>query len=329
MSKTAFVTGITGQDGAYLAKYLLKNEYEVYGLVRRSSSKDEGLWRLKELDIIDNVRVIEGDLGDSSSLDRAVRECEPDECYNLGAQTFVAYSWKAPESTSDITGIGVVRLLEALRKSSSATKFYQASSSEMFGAVHPSELPITENTPFRPRSPYACAKVFGHYATINWRESYDIFACSGMLFNHESELRGIEFVTRKITDGVARIHSGLAKTISLGNLSAKRDWGLSSDFIQAMVLMLQQKEPDDYVIATNESHSVKEFVEEAFKIVGITEESVWKHVTIDQRYMRPADVPELKGDYTKAKKKLGWEPKVRFKELVKLMVEADIARLEK
>ncbi|MHC1635494.1 MAG: GDP-mannose 4,6-dehydratase [Candidatus Methanospirareceae archaeon] len=325
MSKKALITGVTGQDGAYLSKFLLEKGYEVYGLVRRSSSKPSNLWRLEELGILEDVNLIEGDLSDQVSLNHAIREVEPDEVYNLGAQSFVAYSFKNPTYTGDITGLGVIRVLEAIRNFSTDVKFYQASSSEMYGK--PAYLPLDEKAPFHPRSPYACAKLFGHYVTINYREAYGMFACSGILFNHESCLRGVEFVTRKISEGVARIYLGLADSITLGNLEAKRDWGYAPEYVKAMWMMLQQKEPDDYVIATGESHSVREFVEEAFKVAGI--EKWEKYVKFDPKLLRPAEVPELRGDYSKAKRKFGWEPKVKFKELVRIMVEADIERLRR
>ena len=323
MSKKALITGITGQDGAYLSAFLLKKGYSVHGLVRRTSSKPSNLWRLEKSGVMEKANLIEGDLTDQTSITNAVREADPDEVYNLGAQSFVAHSWRSPTYTADVTGIGVSRVLEAIRNHNSGIRFYQASSSEGYGKAE--SLPLNEKSPFHPRSPYACAKVFAHYSCINYRESYDMFAVSGILFNHESPLRGIEFVTRKITDGVARIHLGLAKKIRLGNLEPKRDWGYAPDYVEAMWLMLQQKEPGDYVIATNESHSVMEFAEEAFKVIGI--EDWQRYVAQDSRYMRPADVPELRGDYTKANQVLGWKPKIRFKELVKIMVEADIARL--
>ena len=321
MNKKVLITGITGQDGAYISEFLLKKGYSVHGLVRRTSSKPSNLWRLDKVGVMGKVNLIEGDLTDQTSITNAVKEADPDELYNLGAQSFVAHSWKSPTYTADVTGIGVVRILEAIRNHNPGIRFYQASSSEQFGKAE--SLPLNEKSPFHPRSPYACAKVFAHYSCINYRESYNIFATSGILFNHESPLRGIEFVTKKITDGVAKIHLGLAKKICLGNLEAKRDWGHSEDYVHAMWLMLQQKEPDDYVIATNESHSVREFVEEAFKVIGI--EDWQRYVAQDSRYMRPADVPELRGDYTKANQVLGWEPKIRFKELVKIMMESDIA----
>ena len=274
--------------------------------------------------IADRITLLEGDLTDQSSLNIAMQTAQPDEVYNLAAQSFVATSWNQPVLTGDVTGLGVVRMLEAVRQFSKEAKFYQASSSEMFGAAQ--EIPQSEKTVFHPRSPYAVAKVFGYYSTINYRESYSLFACNGILFNHESPRRGIEFVTRKITDGVARIHFGLSKELRLGNLDAKRDWGFAGDYANAMWLMLQQKEPDDYVIATGESHSVKEFVDQAFSEVGLD----WQdYVKMDERFMRPADVPELNGNASKAKDKLGWLPSTSFKELVTMMINEDIKKYKK
>lgn len=315
MSKTALITGITGQDGSYLAEFLLDKGYEIYGMIRRLSTPN--FTRVEH--IADRVTFLEGDLTDQSSLNIAMQTAQPDEVYNLAAQSFVATSWNQPVLTGDVTGLGVVRMLEAVRQFSPDAKFYQASSSEMFGAAQ--EVPQSEKTVFHPRSPYAVAKVFGYYSTINYRESYGLFACNGILFNHESPRRGIEFITRKITDGVAKIHCGLSKELRLGNLDAKRDWGFAGDYVKAMWLMLQQKEPDDYVIATGESHSVKEFVDEAFSELGLE----WKdYVKIDERFMRPADVPELNGNASKAKNKLGWAPSVSFKQLVTMMVNKDL-----
>ncbi len=311
----ALITGITGQDGSYLAELLLDKGYEVYGLVRRLSTPNQTRIRA----IIDDLILLEGDLTDQSSLNSAVRVAAPDEVYNLAAQSFVATSWNQPVLTGDVTGVGVVRMLEAIRHFSPDARFYQASSSEMFGT---SPEPMkNERTPFHPRSPYAVAKVFGHYATINYRESYGIFCCNGILFNHESPRRGIEFVTRKITDGVARIACGHAKDLRLGNLDVKRDWGYAPDYVHAMWLMLQHPEPDDYVVATGESHSVREFAQLAFAEVGLD----WKeHVTIDERFMRPAEVPDLQGDASKAHDALGWTPATSFEELVHIMVAADV-----
>ncbi len=318
--KKALITGITGQDGSYLAELLLSKGYEVYGLVRRSSLENyERIEHIRE-----KIKFVSGDLNDQTSLDEAIRKIQPDEVYNLAAQSFVPTSWEQPILTAEITGLGVLKLLEAIRKYKPDARFYQASSSEMFGKVK--EVPQKETTPFHPRSPYGVSKVFGHYITVNYRESYNIFACSGICFNHESPRRGLEFVTRKISDGVARIKLGLANELHLGNLEAKRDWGFAKDYVEAMWLMLQQDKPDDYVIATGETHSVKEFVELAFSYVGLD----WKkYVVVDQKLYRPAEVDLLVGDSTKARQKLGWKPKVTFKELVEMMVKHDIERLKK
>jgi len=318
--KTALITGITGQDGSYLAEFLLKKGYKVYGLVRRLSTPNiENIAHLR-----DKVELLSGDLLDSSSINQAIEEAEPDEFYNLAAQSFVKTSFEQPVLTGEFTAIGVTRVLESIKKINKKIKFYQASSSEMFGKVV--ETPQKETTRFHPRSPYGVAKVYGHYITLNYRESYDMFACSGILFNHESPRRGIEFVTRKITNAVARIKLGKQDILELGNMDAKRDWGFSGDYVEAMWLMLQQEEPDDYVIATGETHSVHEFVEEAFKAVGITD---WHHKYVrsnSPKHLRPAEVDYLIGDYSKAKKVLGWEPKTSFKELVTMMVESDLKR---
>jgi len=319
MSKKALITGITGQDGSYLSEFLLDKGYEVYGMVRRAS-----LDRFDRIDHIkDRIHLVQGDLTDQSSLDEAVKEIKPEEIYNLAAQSFVPTSWNQPTLTGEVTGMGTTRLLEAVRKIKPDARFYQASSSEMFGKVR--EVPQTELTPFHPRSPYGVAKVYGHFITVNYRESYNIFACSGILFNHESPRRGLEFVTRKITHGVARIKMGLANELRLGNLDAKRDWGFAGDYVEAMWLMLQQSEPDDYVVATGETHSVREFVELAFGAAGLD----WKkYVVLDPKFLRPAEVELLVGDPAKAKKKLGWAPKVSFQELIKMMVDADIKGLK-
>jgi len=319
MSKKALITGITGQDGSYLSEFLLEKGYEVYGMVRRAS-----LDRFDRIDHIkDRIHLVQGDLTDQSSLDEAVKEIGPEEVYNLAAQSFVPTSWNQPTLTGEVTGIGTTRLLEAVRKIKPDARFYQASSSEMFGKVR--EVPQTELTPFHPRSPYGVAKVYGHFITVNYRESYNLFACSGILFNHESPRRGLEFVTRKITHGVARIKLGLANELRLGNLDAKRDWGFAGDYVKAMWLMLQQTEPDDYVVATGETHSVREFVETAFGAAALD----WKkYVVIDPKFLRPAEVELLVGDPAKARKKLGWEPKVTFGELVQMMVDADIKGLK-
>ncbi|MDQ0284961.1 GDPmannose 4,6-dehydratase [Desulfofundulus luciae] len=318
--KRALITGITGQDGSYLAEFLLEKGYRVYGLVRRSSVGN--LERIKHLE--KDLRLIPGDLTDQNSLIAALVEARPDEVYNLAAQSFVGVSWQQPVLTAQVTALGVTRMLEAIRTVNPRIRFFQASSSEMFGRVQ--ETPQSENTPFYPRSPYGVAKVYGHYITVNYRESYGLFACSGILFNHESPRRGLEFVTRKVSDGVARIKLGLAGELRLGNLESRRDWGYAGDYVQAMWLMLQQDEPDDYVIATGETHSVRELVEIAFSHAGLD----WrKYVVVDPRLYRPAEVDLLQGDYSKARSKLGWEPRVSFPELVRMMVDADLARWEK
>ncbi len=321
MTKKALITGITGQDGSYLTELLLEKGYEVHGIIRRSSSFNTS--RIDHLyndsEILDKKLFLHyGDLSDSSSLSRLLERVAPDEIYNLGAQSHVKVSFEIPEYTTDIDATGTVRLLDAIRETRIKTKFYQASSSEMYGKVV--EVPQSEATPFYPRSPYACAKVYSYWITVNYRESYDIFACNGTLFNHESPRRGQTFVTRKITHGLAQILAGKADKIYLGNLDAKRDWGFAGDYVEAMWLMLQQDKPDDYVIATGETYSVKDFLKEAFSYVDLDWE---KYVEIDQKYFRPAEVDLLIGDPTKAKEKLGWEPKVKFKELVKMMVDSD------
>ena len=316
--KSALITGITGQDGSYLAELLLSKGYEVHGMVRRSSS--ETFQRLETFR--DDIVLHTGDLLDQRSLVDVLRACEPEEIYNLAAMSFVAASWSQPVLTAEFTGTGVTRMLEAMREVTPGAKLYQASSSEMYGKVL--EVPQTESTPFYPRSPYGVAKCYGHFITVNYRESYDLFACSGILFNHESPRRGLEFVTRKVTHGVAAIKLGLQDELFLGNLDAERDWGYAKDYVEAMWLMLQQDEPDDYVIATNEAHSVRELVELAFSHAGLDQE---KHVKTDERFMRPAEVEHLIGDYSKAREKLGWEPKTSFEELVRLMVDSDIEML--
>jgi GDPmannose 4,6-dehydratase len=317
--KRALITGITGQDGSYLAELLLAKGYEVFGVVRRLSAPN--VWRIQHL--LPRITLIQGDLLDQLSLIKAVETSQPQEFYNLGAMSFVPSSWDQPMLTGEFNAQGVTRALEAVRSVNPKIRFYQASSSEMYGRVR--EVPQTEMTPFYPRSPYGVSKVFGHYITVNYRESYDLFACSGILFNHESPRRGIEFVTRKVTDGVARIKLGLADKLMLGNRDACRDWGFSGDYVNAMWLMLQQDQPDDYVVATGEAHSVQELVELAFARVGLDWE---KHVGVDERYLRPAEVDHLIGDPSKAKKQLGWEPTVDFKGLVNMMVDADIERLK-
>src|SRR3989344_2344285 len=319
--KRALITGITGQDGSYLAEFLLSKGYKVFGLTRRTSTPNYE--RIKHIE--DKIELIPGDLLDQQSLTSAISYSKPDEIYNLAAQSFVATSWSQPVLTGEFTALGVTRMLEAVRQVKPDAKFYQASSSEMFGKVK--ESPQNEKTPFHPSSPYGVAKVYGHWITINYRESYDLFTISGILFNHESPRRGLEFVTRKISHSVARIYLKQSKYIELGNLDAKRDWGFAGDYVEAMWLMLQQKNPDDYVIATGENHSVAEFVEEAFKVVNI---SNWKkYVRISKELFRPAEVDFLIGDATKARKVLNWQPKVKFPQLVKMMVEADIDLLSK
>lgn len=319
--KKALITGVTGQDGSYLAEFLLKKKYQVYGLVRRTSTVN--LDRIRHL--THKIELVQGDLMDQHSLTYAVKDIQPDEVYNLGAQSFVPTSWNQPVLTGEITALGVTRILEAIRIAKPDTKFYQASSSEMFGNVK--ESPQNEKTPFYPRSPYGVAKVYGHWITVNYRESYNMFAVSGICFNHESPRRGIEFVTRKITNAVARIKLGKQKILKLGNLESKRDWGYAPDYVEAMWLMLQQKKPQDFVVATGETHFVKEFVEEAFGVVGIKN---WrKFVEQDKKFLRPAEIDYLVGDASKARRILGWRPKTGFKDLVKIMVEADLAREER
>jgi GDPmannose 4,6-dehydratase len=321
MSKVALITGINGMDGSHLADFLLKKGYTIYGLERRSSGEN----RNNVAHIENKINFIKGDLTDQNSLLRALKESQPDEVYNLAAQSFVGESWNTPEQTSDVTGLGVLRMLEAIREyGSDKIKFYQASSSEMFGRMV--ENPARETTPFYPRSPYGVAKLYGHWITKNYRESYNMFACSGILFNHESERRGFEFVTRKITNGVAKIHLGLADHISLGNLDAKRDWGYAPDYVEAMWLMLQQDNPEDYVIATGDTWSIREFLDEAFLSVGITD---WEpYIKIDPKFIRPAEVDILIGDCTKAKTELNWNPKTSFKDMVHIMVDNDIKLLK-
>ena len=323
MTKRALITGITGQDGSYLAELLLEKGYEVVGMVRRSSTVNfERIAHLQDRLILDPYTA-SGDLLDEASLIAILREYRPSEVYNLAAQSFVQTSFRQPVLTGEITALGVTRLLDAIRIVDPEIRFYQASSSEMFGKVV--EVPQSETTPFYPRSPYGVSKVFAHYITVNYRESYNLFAVSGILFNHESPRRGIEFVTRKVTDGVARIKLGISDKLMLGNRDACRDWGFSGDYVRAMWLMLQQDEPNDYVVAMGEAHSVQDLVEAAFAHVGLDWE---KHVGVDQRFLRPAEVDHLIGDPAKAKKQLGWEPSVDFKGLVHMMVDADMARLE-
>lgn len=333
LNKTALITGINGMDGSHLADFLLKKGYKVYGMERRSSSPN----RRNTSHLEDKITFLNGDLTDQNSLLRCLQKSNPDEVYNLASQSFVGQSWNIPEQTSDVTGLGVLRMLEAIREYTKATgrttdykmakrpiKFYQASSSEMFGRMV--ENPAKETTPFYPRSPYGVAKLYGHWITKNYRESYGMFVCSGILFNHESERRGIEFVTRKISDGVAKIKLGLEPHITLGNLDAERDWGYAPDYVEAMWLMLQQETPDDYVIATNNKYSIRDFLSIAFNHAGIND---WeKYVKQDPRFMRPAEVDVLRGDYSKAENEMGWVPKTSFENLVKTMVDNDIKLLQ-
>jgi len=315
----ALITGINGMDGSHLADFLLEKGYEVYGMERRTSSPN----RTNTSHLEGKITFLHGDLTDQNSLIRCLKQSNPCEVYNLGSQSFVGESWNTPEQTSDVTGLGVLRMLEAIREYGAPVRFYQASSSEMFGRMV--ENPANENTPFYPRSPYGVSKLYGHWITKNYRESYKMFTCSGILFNHESERRGIEFVTRKITDAVARIHLGLQDKIMLGNLEAKRDWGYAPDYVEAMWLMLQQDKADDYVIATGETHSIRDFLDCAFQEIGIMD---WeKYVGQDPRFMRPAEVDVLRGDSSKALSDLGWKPKTSFRELVEKMVRNDIRRL--
>ena len=317
--KRALITGINGMDGSYLAELLLEKGYEVYGMERRSSSKN----RTNTGHLEGKVTFVNGDLTDQNSLVRCLRESNPDEVYNLGAQSFVGESWNTPEQTSDVTGMGVLRMLEAIREYGKDIKFYQASTSEMFGKMV--ENPANENTPFYPRSPYGVAKLYGHWMTKNYRESYDMFNVSGILFNHESERRGIEFVTRKITDGVAKVHLGYEDHIKLGNLDSRRDWGYAPDYVECIWLMMQQDEPDDFVIATGVSHSIRDFLDVAFDCVGIDDWS--NYVVQDERFMRPAEIDVLCGDSTKAREVLSWKPKTSFEEMVRRMVTKDVGLL--
>ena len=318
MAKRALITGITGQDGSYLAELLLEKGYDVFGVVRRLSAPND--WRIAH--VRDRITLCPGDLLDQLSIIRLLDKHQPDEFYNLAAMSFVPASWDTPLLTGEFNSQGVTRVLDAIRTVNPKVRFYQASSSEMFGKVR--EVPQTENTPFYPRSPYGVSKVFGHYITVNYRESYDLFAVSGILFNHESPRRGLEFVTRKVSEGVARIKLGLTDSLALGNLDAQRDWGFAGDYVHAMWLMLQQPAADDYVVATGISHSVRELVEIAFARVGLD----WHtYVTIDPKFLRPAEVDHLIGSPAKARRVLGWEPKVEFKQLVEMMVDADLDRL--
>ena len=324
MPNKAFITGVTGQDGAYLSQLLLNKGYEVYGLVRRLSTPN--YWRLEELGIRDKVCILEGDMTDSHSVNSIVKSIRPLEVYNLAAQSFVATSWQQPVLTTEVNALGTLNVLNAVKLYSPEARFYQASTSEMYGNSNINNTQ-DEHTPLHPRSPYAISKLAAHWFTINYRESFGMFACSGILFNHESPLRGIEFVTRKITDGVARIKCGLSDHIALGNLDAKRDWGFAGDYVEAMWLMLQQEQPDDFVISTGINHSIRDFLDAAFSAVGI---SNWEpYIRQDPRFMRPAELHELCGKNSKAQEKLGWRPKVAFDELVRMMVEADLKRIEK
>jgi len=322
MTRSALITGITGQDGAYLAKFLLNKGYGVYGTYRRLSTPN--FWRLQCLDVFNQVNLIPADLIDSASLTEAVKIAHPDEIYHLAAQSFVGSSFEQPLGAAEITGVGVTRLLEVVRELNPEIKFYQASTSELYGSGNRDTQ--NEGTPFMPASPYATAKLYGYWITRIYREGYGIFACNGLLFNHESPLRGLEFVTRKISNAVAKIALGMEKVLKLGNLEAKRDWGYAPEYVETMWLMLQQEKPDDYVIATNESHSVMEFVEAAFAVVDLDWEN---YVSVDKVFLRPLDVDFLLGDYSKAKQKLGWEPKIKFNQLVEIMVTADLERWQR
>ena len=319
MTKKALITGITGQDGSYLAELLLSKNYDVYGMVRRTSTVRYE--RIRHIQ--DKIHLVQGDLQDQTSLNRAIAEVQPDEVYNLGAQSFVPTSWNQPDFTGEVTGLGVTKILEAVHTVKPNTRFYQASSSEMFGKVQ--EVPQRETTSFYPRSPYGVAKVYGHWITVNYRESYDMYAVSGILFNHESPRRGLEFVTRKVSYHVAQIKLGLAHELRIGNTDAQRDWGFAGDYVEAMWLMLQQDEPDDYVVATGKTHTVERLLDVAFSCVDLN----WKDYAIqDEKFMRPAEVDLLIGDPSKAHAKLGWEPEVSFEQLITMMVEADIERLK-
>ena len=320
--KKALITGITGQDGAYLAKFLLEKGYDVYGTYRRLSTPN--FWRLQSQNIFNKIKLISADLYDMSSLIEAVNISKPDEIYNLAAQSFVSASFSQPLLSGEINGISVTKILEVIKNISPDTKFYQASTSEMFG--NGQRNPLNEKAPFEPKSPYAVAKLYGHWITKIYREGYKLFLCSGILFNHESPLRGLEFVTRKISNSVAQIALGIKNELRLGNMHSMRDWGYAPEYVKSMWLMLQQNEPEDYVIATNETHSVMEFVETAFDVVGLNGED---YVIKDDNFLRPIDVNYLKGDYSKAKKKLGWEPQIKFSELVKIMVKTDLEKWEK
>lgn len=319
MAKKALITGVTGQDGSYLAEFLLAKGYDVYGMVRRTSTVRYE--RIRHIQ--DDITLIQGDLGDQTSLNRAIADIQPDEVYNLAAQSFVPTSWNQPAFTGDVTALGVTRMLEAIHTVKPDTRFYQASSSEMFGKVQ--AVPQKEDTPFWPRSPYGVAKVYGHWITVNYRESYDMYAVSGILFNHESPRRGLEFVTRKVTYNAAKIALGMADKLPMGNLDAQRDWGYAPDYVKAMWLMLQQDAPDDYVISTGETYSVKRLLEVAFNCVDLNWEDYYVQ---DPRFMRPAEVDLLVGDSSKAQEQLGWKPEVSFEQMIQIMVEADVQRLK-
>ena len=320
MNKTALITGITGMDGSHLAEFLIDKGYKVFGMVRRSSNANF----ININSFKHKINFVNGDITDQNSLLRCLKDSNPDEVYNLASQSFVGESWNTPEQTSNVTGLGVLRILESIREFNPKIKFYQASSSEMFGRMV--ENPANEKTPFYPRSPYGVSKLYGHWITINYRESYNLFACSGILFNHESERRGIEFVTRKISNGVAKIFLGIENSISLGNLESRRDWGYAPDYVEAMWLMLQKENPSDYVIATGKDYSIREFLDFAFDVIDIKN---WKkYVKVDQRFYRPAEVDVLRGDSSKAKKELGWKPKTDIKDMVKKMVTNDIELLK-
>ncbi len=318
--RKALITGITGQDGSYLAEFLLERGYQVIGMVRRTSTTNFD--RIRHIQ--DRVTLVQGDLLDQVSLVDIMKEHQPDEIYNLAAQSFVPTSWKQPVLTGEFTALGVTRMLDAMRMVAPEARFYQASSSEMFGRVR--EVPQNEHTPFYPRSPYGVAKVYGHWITVNYRESYGLFACSGILFNHESPRRGLEFVSRKVTHGAAKMKLGLAEELPMGNLDAERDWGFAGDYVKAMWLMLQQDEPEDFVVATGKPHSVRGLLETAFELLDLDYKD---YVRVDQRFIRPADVDQLVGDATKAREKLGWKPEVTFEELIKMMVDADLALLKR
>lgn len=324
--KKALITGVTGQDGAYLAKFLLEKGYEVYGTYRRLSTPN--FWRLEYLEIFDKISLIPADLGDMSSIVEALRTSEPNEVYHLAAQSFVEASFEIPIATGDVTGISVTRILEAIRQNRQNVKLYFAATSEMFGETGLSSggKPLNENDPFNPMSPYAASKLYGYWITRIYREAYHIFAVNGILFNHESPLRGLEFVTRKTANEVAKISLGISKELRLGNMDAKRDWGYAPEYVESMWLMLQQKEASDYVIATKETHSVRELVQRAFDVVGLE----WRdHVKVDRRFFRPLDVPSLTGDYSKAEKQFGWRPRMKFEKLVEAMVKEEVSRWER